>query len=308
MATATSRTVKRWILVPSFLGALLGVGPGMTAILPPSGKIGFEGDGSGVWNLSVMKPNGTGLADLDSPEGSADLAWSPDGKRIAFEADALGDGNLEVFVMNLDGTGLTPLTDAAEWDLWPAWFPSGQQLAFTSFRTGIPQIWVMNADGSDQHALTEGDEFACLQPNVSPSGQQIVYQRESMIEPPKVWIMNADGSDQHALTPAGPTQDVDAQWSPDGQRIVFSSNRFGSFEVFTMDADGLDVEQLTSMPGADANPTFSPDGQWIAWGRQTGATGDVWIMRADGTGQLNVTNTPAVVELFPDWHQGRLKP
>ena len=289
-----------------FMGAVLAVGPGMTAVLVPKGKIGFEGDGSGVWNLSVMKPDGSGLVPVGSPAGSADLAWSPNGKQIAFEADLLGDGNLEVCVMNLDGTGLHALTDSPDWDIWPAWFPSGQQIAFTSFRTGIPHIYVMNADGSDVHALTDGAEFACLQPNVSPSGLQIVYQRESMIDPPKLWVMNADGSDQHPLSLAGPQQDVDGQWSPNGQRIVFSSNRFGSFEVFTMDPDGLDVQQLTSMPGADANPTYSPDGQWIAWGKQTGAFGDVWIMRADGTGQVNVTNTPTIVELFPDWHQARL--
>ena len=75
---------------------------------------------------------------------------SEDGK-IAFESDR--DGDLEIFVMNADGTGVTQLTDNDDYDGSPAWSPNGKQIAFGSDRYGDREIFVMNADGSNVVSL-----------------------------------------------------------------------------------------------------------------------------------------------------------
>ena len=252
-----------------------------------------------------MRPDGTQVVDLAAPNGAADASWSPDGQLVAFEADPDGGGDfgdLEIFVMKPDGTGLRQVTHSPGPDLWPDWFPVGKRLAFTSFRAGAPNIYAIDADGTDEQALTDETEFGSVTPAVSPDGTQIVFSRDSQTTPPDIWVMDSDGTDQHALRAPDPFVDQDPQWSPDGTRIVFDSNRFGSVEIFVMNADGSGRRALTNNPGADIAPTFSPNGQQIAWTKLIGPNGDVWIMNADGSGETPITTTPTTFEGFPDWH------
>ena len=76
--------------------------------------------------------------------------------------------------MNADGTTLRQLTDSPGRDVWPDWFPNGRQIAFTSDRTGVPNVYVMNVDGSDQRALLDDPEFGTLEPDVAPNGGCVV--------------------------------------------------------------------------------------------------------------------------------------
>jgi Periplasmic component of the Tol biopolymer transport system len=85
-------------------------------------------------------------------EDAEDPAWSPDGRRIAFQSKR--DGNLEIYVINLDGTGLSRLTDHPAADGRPAWSPDGQWIAFESDRDGKLDIYIMRADGSDVRRIT----------------------------------------------------------------------------------------------------------------------------------------------------------
>ncbi len=80
------------------------------------------------------------------------VSWSPDGSGIAFTSRR--DGNNEVYVMNVDGTGQTNLTHSAEYDWGPVWSPTGTQLAFHREEAGVKDVYIMNADGSGQTNLT----------------------------------------------------------------------------------------------------------------------------------------------------------
>ena len=82
--------------------------------------------------------------------------FSPDGKKIAFTSwdTNLDPATAEVYVMNVDGTGRTRLTNNSFEDSYPAWSPDGSQLAFQSARDGNLEIYVMNADGTHQIRLT----------------------------------------------------------------------------------------------------------------------------------------------------------
>ena len=86
-----------------------------------------------------------------------DPVWSPVDNRIAFVSPE--SGNDEIYVINIDGTGLTQLThNEWEWDKYPAWSPDGQQIVFWSNRdTRRKQIWVMNADGSNARNLSNNE-------------------------------------------------------------------------------------------------------------------------------------------------------
>ena len=88
-------------------------------------------------------------------------AWSPEGERIAFISDVGPDketwDNEEIFVMDLDGSGRTRLTNTPGNDHWPpTWSPEGTRIAFTSDGTdGYGEIYVMNSDGTDLTKLTD---------------------------------------------------------------------------------------------------------------------------------------------------------
>jgi TolB protein len=97
---------------------------------------------------------------------------SPDGSRIAFRK--MLDTNSEVFIANIDGSGIKNLTDHPAFDGWPAWSPDGKRIAFASNRNSAYQVFVMDADGSNVKlvANTEGRATA---PQWSKDGRSIYF-------------------------------------------------------------------------------------------------------------------------------------
>jgi Tol biopolymer transport system component len=197
------------------------------------------GDPVGQFDIWTMKQNGRDKQRLTQLGGSAIFPdFSPDATKIAFNARPAGTANNDIYVMNADGSGRTPLTDplAPGNDLWPAWSPDGSKLVFVSDRTGLNQVWIMNADGSDQHQLTLDLTKKDQTPDWSPDGSKIAYTVDNGTAPGgDIWVMNADGSDQHPIT-SGPDREFGPAWSPEGTQIAFLD--FGTRTVYVMNSDG----------------------------------------------------------------------
>lgn len=100
--------------------------------------------------------------------------------------------------------------------------PDGSKIVFESNRTGVNQVWIMNADGSGQAQLTFDPTPKDQTPEWSPAGTQIAYTVDASPTAPggDIWVMNADGSDQHPIT-SGPEREYGPVWSPDGMQIAF---------------------------------------------------------------------------------------
>lgn len=101
----------------------------------------------------------------------------------------------------------------------------------------------------------------------------------------------------HAITRAE-SAEFSPSYSPDGTRIAFVSNREGSFEIYVIDADGLNEQRLTTTPANEGDPAWSADGSRVAYHSDAGGTLQVWIMDADGSNQRQLT-TGEVVNLQP---------
>lgn len=122
-------------------------------------------------------PDGGGVRTLRDVAGFYDSApaYSPDGRRIAFESDE--DGDMEIYVMDADGGGVLQLTDNGEHDEGPSWSPDGTRLAFTRGPDSVDgDIWTMAADGGDQRRLTtapgrdESPDWQALPDPAAPGG------------------------------------------------------------------------------------------------------------------------------------------
>ena len=163
----------------------------------PDGQwIAFIVDGDdGEPGIITRNPDGVNVRRLTKGK-DYDATWSTDGQKIAFTSEL--DGNLEINVMNSDGSGLTRLTQNTEKDFQPTWSPDGKQLAFTSERDGNREIYVMMADGSSQQRLTY-NEAKDETPVWSPDGKRIAFV-SYMYGTSEIIVMDAAGSNQTRLT------------------------------------------------------------------------------------------------------------
>ncbi len=177
------------------------------------------------------------------PDGGGMPSWSPTGKQIVFGSGRGRSSN--IYVANVDGSGLRNVTrgDAHNW--YPTWSPDGTQIAFSSNRdTGSIKyhIHVIDIDGRNERALTDG-KWDGLAPSWSPDGSEIAYWGRSAGN--VTLIVPADGGPVRRMSGTVEGEDHPS-WSPNGRQIAFSLR--GDIWVFDIDTDR--ATNLTNSDGA----------------------------------------------------------
>jgi TolB protein len=178
-----------------------------------------------------------------------------DGERIRGPVADRGISNL--YIADYDGARQTRVTMSRAMDISPVWAPDGRSIAFSSWRSGYQDIYVLFPYTGQQiqnpgKGTPEKQNFL---PAWSPDGTKIAFTstRDGNAE---IYVMNADGSGVRRLT-NHPMIDVTPTWAPTGAQIAFTSDRTGSPQIYTVNADGTGLQQITRESHCD-RPTWSP--------------------------------------------------
>ena len=272
---------------------------------------------SEIW---VMNADGTDkypVTDADVQCGHLE-GWSPDGRKILYRSEDpdwsypggwpappfVGPPRNDLWLANTDGSGVTQITfeengvcfggDESINSVSAAFSPDGSKIAFKkcyyeydgSWNWRYSDLWVMNADGSDQVQLTNTPNDGEQYPKWSPDGSKIQYKLCG-----ELWVINADGTNAHALV-----DDADGNvfdWSPDGNWIAWSSSYgFGGSdsEIYKIRADGTGVTHLTAgFDDCQKHPLWFQAGCRDVIMYRDGDDDDLWVMRSDGTNATRIS-------------------
>jgi dipeptidyl aminopeptidase/acylaminoacyl peptidase len=176
--------------------------------------------GLGYTQAVVMDADGSNRRVIATPGlDVSGVALSPDGTQLAIASDI---GGSDIYVLNVDGTGLRQLTTDSGTDQYPQWSPDGSTIVYDNtgrreYQTDVQfsetaEIWSVQADGSAAPVRLTHNHVPDNAPSFSPDGRRIAYFHAG-----ELWTMAPDGADQQLLTPNG---GFTPRWSPDGRTIA----------------------------------------------------------------------------------------
>lgn len=211
--------------------------------------------------------------------------------RIAYAGDDSGD--FEIFTIEPDGSGVAKLTSNGFWDTEPAVSPDGTEIAFSSDAEDDEDIYVMDIDGTDVVRLTGPGQGSDGEPDWSPDGRKIAFNRDG-----DIYVVASDGSSAPVKLKPGRAP----AWSPDGKLIAFARPPDREGDIFVMAPDGSDVTRLTTDLEADS-PTWAPNGKTIAFSATADSDGlfHLFSIASDGTGMTQLTNDETSEDFDPDY-------
>ena len=258
--------------------------------------------------LAILAPTDTLAPPTDalaspSPELGATLTVPPSGPtpmgggigQVAFASTRAGLP--QIFLANIDGTGVRQLTTMSDGACQPAWSPDGQQLVFTSpcrddqDRYPGASLWLIQADGSGLTSLPTlpGGDF---DPAWSPDGAGIAFASlRNNANVPNLYLISPLGTDVKQLT-EGSARDLQPAWAPTGTQLAFVSERSGQGELWILPDFGSPAVSFSRGAASEAHPAWSHDGQTIVFEREIGGIPRLVALAFDARGGGGVRLCP----------------
>ncbi len=201
--------------------------------------------------------------------------------RIAYVSRSGGEYRLEI--ADSDGENAFVALRSSEPIISPTWSPDGSKLAYVSFESKKPVVYVQEL-ASRKRVIAANFKGSNSAPAWSPDGRRlaIALSREGLAQ---IYSVSADGSDLRKLTHSNGI-DTEPCYSQDGQSIYFTSDRSGGPQIYRMNADGGDLKRVTYAGSYNISPSVSPDGKMLAY-----------ISRREGRFQLHVLDLASSREM-----------
>jgi TolB protein len=209
--------------------------------------------------FTVLGNNGTQVEELDVRRGGTRRIsqiraglnitpiYQPDGSGILY-AQGTGNGTDLIFA-GFEGDPRRITAGRGTDNTSPSYSPDGRQIAFISGKSGNPQVYIMDADGSNVQLLTPytaGTRSYRASPDWSPDGRAVAYEQQNGNF--QIWMIDLRDRAPKQLTSEG--ENEDPSWAPDGRHIVFSSTRGGDKQLWILDTESGRARQLTHSRGA----------------------------------------------------------
>jgi TolB protein len=290
--------------------------PTETAVPIGGGRIAFISNRDGQYfQVYTMNPDGSDVRALTTDPvnkfdpgwyfGGTLLAWNADGTRLIYTAGSATDADL--WVINADGTGVTPITSGPGMDFGPAWCADGS-VWFGSDRINyILQVFRTTVElgaagerptnfSATHNSPREWD------PEPYPGCQRALFT-SSLGGAKEIWRYWPDCPAcfrvvRSAKAEAGDVEE--ASLSPDGQWLAYARLLDGRWEVLAGSLDDPATDAPLTQDGQSRSPAWSPDGQWLAYSSWSAGMYDIWIVPAGGGEGVNLTPDGAF-DLSPAW-------
>lgn len=234
-----------------------------TSWSPKGDKIGFNISGSKMAIVDVSTQN----VDLWSREfrDIDGLCWSPDGTQMIINGVHTPDDGLgRLFLADVNGTVIKPLTPPNWLVRSPHWIPATPVVVFARFVTDRPiRLYALNVDTGSVQELYNLGSLRASDIAWSPDGTQIAFSAWEKNNA-EIYILNLSTGNSRRVT-FHEASDTQPSWSPDGKKLAFVSNRDGEDQIYVMDLESGQSWRITNMSGAKVSPSFSPDGSRIVF-------------------------------------------
>lgn len=246
-------------------------------------------------NRKITSPPGGSVGD-NTP------AFSPDGSQLAFSRMS-SPGVEDIYLTPSDGGEAKRLTfdnrDVTDLN----WTADGREIVFISYREGDAGLWRVSALGGTPERVVTAVGYNIARLSISRQGERLAYSQ--LFVDTNIWRAERPGANGKASAPAmlisSSKADSAPQYAPGDKRITFKSDRSGSLEIWTCDADGSNPVQLTSFNGPQAaSPCWSPDGRQIAFDARPEGNPDIYVIGAEGGRPRRLTEDLAE-ETAPSW-------
>jgi TolB protein len=260
----------------------------------------INGGDKDIWEMDYDGANQHALTHLGTVSLSPRI--SPDSSRLAFAS--LGHEGFQIRMFSLVLNRMVNFASVGGTNITPAWSPNGKDIAYSSSRSGDPEIWISDSNGALARRIT-----SFRGPDVSPvfnprTGSQIAWisGRTGL---PQLYIMDTDGSAVQRMTDGGYATSV--SWSPNGQFLAFAWDRKygpgapGGQDIYIMEIATKRWIQLTHDGGRCDFPSWSPDGRHIVYANTADGKAShmrIMTMLADGTQKKALTGPGADM---PNW-------
>jgi len=325
--TSTTQPTPEPIIEPTFTPAPTEKPTPVYTSVGRGGKVAFvsnrQSDGfDQIWLMIVAQDEAGNLLGINPVQltftdgNKSKPAWSPDGTKLVYSGwstgvtangTPMGD---DIWLIDLANPGAAPvnLTQRQRDDKYPAWSPLGDKIVFTSYYRddGIPQLFMMNPDGSGQTRLSErfAESYATWTPNAeflmfvqSTGNLNVVYMRDK-------YSQYKDGEHKFdRSTDEGRLGSVsEPNLSLDGATLVYTRTVNGektNIYIAPYVDRGKTVVALTDS-GMDHSPFWSPDGNWLVFTSERDGNAEIYLMDRDGKHLTNLTDL-ASQDKDPAW-------